>query len=530
MANRYWVGGTDTWDNTAGTKWATTSGGAGGAAVPTSSDDVFFDANSGAVTVVIGYYQNVCLNLDFTNFTGTISHTSTLNVSGDVTLGSGMTFTGTGASLVFNGLTGTLTTNGVAMTYSSYLGGPYFKDDGVSYTSATAVYNLIGNLNLGAGSFSILKGTVNTNNYTIECHAVNMDNKFYVSQLNLGSSLIILNGTGSSSRVWYYYGIYHSLDAGTSTIKITATKEVTLSHYDQSLTFYNIWNATSGAGILKIQGNTTLNIGGYLKCDPGTTTKFGPGMTYSVAEFQLLGTSGNDITLESGTAGSTYTLSQATGIIDTDYLNVKDSIVTGGAIWYWGTNNNDSGNNTGWHYRWTNPTNAYASDDTYATAAATSGVLDVYLSKDGGLNWQLVRQKTYDGTEGSQTYGDGATELWGSSWTGDDVDDTSFRLRIQHGQYVEIYKDFGSTVPSTNYLNGIKVDIEAKYTASTFSVDYIAVTFYHSNTTLAVQAGSVAFASDGRKNGEGAGSGTGVQVFHDGSDWIAVDSGAPVAA
>jgi hypothetical protein len=29
MANRYWVGGTATWDATAGTKWATTSGGAG---------------------------------------------------------------------------------------------------------------------------------------------------------------------------------------------------------------------------------------------------------------------------------------------------------------------------------------------------------------------------------------------------------------------------------------------------------------------------------------------------------------------
>ena len=29
MANRYWVGGTGTWDNT-GTSWATTDGGAAG--------------------------------------------------------------------------------------------------------------------------------------------------------------------------------------------------------------------------------------------------------------------------------------------------------------------------------------------------------------------------------------------------------------------------------------------------------------------------------------------------------------------
>ena len=31
MADRYWVGGTAAWDGTAGTKWALTSGGAGGA-------------------------------------------------------------------------------------------------------------------------------------------------------------------------------------------------------------------------------------------------------------------------------------------------------------------------------------------------------------------------------------------------------------------------------------------------------------------------------------------------------------------
>ena len=43
-------------------------------------------------------------------------------------------------------------------------------------------------------------------------------------------------------------------------------------------------------------------------------------------------------------------------------------------------------------------------------------------------------------------------------------------------------------------------------------------------------AGTVAYATDGRKAGEGAGVGTGVLVFSDGSDWIAVDTGAAVAA
>lgn len=43
-------------------------------------------------------------------------------------------------------------------------------------------------------------------------------------------------------------------------------------------------------------------------------------------------------------------------------------------------------------------------------------------------------------------------------------------------------------------------------------------------------AGRTAFASDGRKAAEGVGAGTGVLVFDDGSNWIAADTGATVAA
>src|SRR5438105_2189024 len=48
MANRYWVGNGGSWQST--TQWSTTSGGTSGAAVPSSSDDVFFDTNSFTLT------------------------------------------------------------------------------------------------------------------------------------------------------------------------------------------------------------------------------------------------------------------------------------------------------------------------------------------------------------------------------------------------------------------------------------------------------------------------------------------------
>lgn len=73
MADRYWVGGSGTWDSSSTANWSTTSGGAAGASAPTSADIAWFDANSGAGTVSVvsgaaanGFIlQNVDTVLDF---------------------------------------------------------------------------------------------------------------------------------------------------------------------------------------------------------------------------------------------------------------------------------------------------------------------------------------------------------------------------------------------------------------------------------------------------------------------------------
>ncbi len=47
---------------------------------------------------------------------------------------------------------------------------------------------------------------------------------------------------------------------------------------------------------------------------------------------------------------------------------------------------------------------------------------------------------------------------------------------------------------------------------------------------VAGQAARIAFATNGRKTGEGVGAGTGVQVYDDGTAWRRVDDGTTVAA
>jgi len=65
LADRYWVSGSGSWNST--TKWSTTSGGASGASVPTSSDNAIFDANSGASHYTVTVTDNsTCASLTFT--------------------------------------------------------------------------------------------------------------------------------------------------------------------------------------------------------------------------------------------------------------------------------------------------------------------------------------------------------------------------------------------------------------------------------------------------------------------------------
>lgn len=62
---------------------------------------------------------------------------------------------------------------------------------------------------------------------------------------------------------------------------------------------------------------------------------------------------------------------------------------------------------------------------------------------------------------------------------------------------------------------------------STGALNYTGVTVANLPTGA---AGDTMFATNGRKNGEGAAAGTGVLVFHDGTAWRACDTGATVAA
>jgi hypothetical protein len=184
-------------------------------------------------------------------------------------------------------------------------------------------------------------------------------------------------------------------------------------------------------------------------------------------------------------------------------------------------------------YDVTNPTNAYSSNNTYAEInQAVSGDLGVSISQDAGANYSAVLTKTFTSSEEYLTYGNGSTETWGQTITGGGITDANFRLKISHNGAEQVYKNFGFSITSTYVLTGMEVAVEAKYISgdTTIYIDHVKIKIYYGTSSIPTQAGSMAFASNGRKNGEGAGVGTGVLVFHDGTAWRASDTGATVAA
>jgi hypothetical protein len=177
----------------------------------------------------------------------------------------------------------------------------------------------------------------------------------------------------------------------------------------------------------------------------------------------------------------------------------------------------------------TNPENIFADDTTYTTLVASSGDLNIELSKDGGVNWGYLRTKTFGASDTSETYGEGINELWGYSWTRADLVDANLRVRLSQGDISQVYKDFGF-ITGNQSLTGIEIIVKGHYVNPTLYLDLLNIKIYYGTSVNEVKEGSEVYVSDGRKVGEGAGSGTGILSFYDSNSWIATDSGAPVAS
>lgn len=283
MADRYWVGGTGTWDATAGTKWATTSGGTGGASVPGAADVAIFDANSnvagsGASYTVTRTATAAISGLRLANpsaGTLTFAGTGALPISGNdgLVVGATVNYTATGL-ITYSGTTTTFTTNSNSIAAAITVTGS------VTLSGNTAT----------SGVLTFTLGTISLGSNTLSCNT-------YVS-------------TGAGTRTF---------DFGTGTFNVTSTATTT------------IFNAAGNN--LTLSGNKTVNIignaaGGITRTITTSSSNFTESNVFSFNITAGAGTvqfGNNSAILSLNTSGFTGTVN----VVSSGVLNLYGSLLAG---------------------------------------------------------------------------------------------------------------------------------------------------------------------------------------------------------
>jgi hypothetical protein len=251
MADRYWILGDGNWNTTNTTNWSASSGGLGGASVPTAADNVFFDANSnvgsGSFTVTMVTSPRVCNDFTASGLDGAMTLAGSaigLTVSGSLTFQAtnfSATYTGT---TTFNATTTgkTVTTNGVA-----FAGAVTFNGVGGGWTLGSA-------FSCGTNTLTLTNGTLNTSvsNYSVTCSTFSSNNT-NARTLTLNASTVTLSNSFATATTTNF-----TLNAGTSTITMSAGG-ATFS--GGGLTFYNVsfTSTASTTSQITIAGANTFN-------------------------------------------------------------------------------------------------------------------------------------------------------------------------------------------------------------------------------------------------------------------------------
>lgn len=190
MADRYWVGGTGTWNTTSTTNWSATPGGASGASVPTAADSVFFD-QSGTYTVTM---TNALTCLDITVSAGLVTFsrgtTPTLNIAGSMSLIAGTVWISNGTITFSSTTTGkTITTNGVTIGGST--GSIIFNGAGGAWTLGSALTVD------STATVTLTAGTLNLSTFTLTTGLFNSSGTS-ARTIAFGTGNITVNGAGGT--------------------------------------------------------------------------------------------------------------------------------------------------------------------------------------------------------------------------------------------------------------------------------------------------------------------------------------------
>src|SRR3990172_2064064 len=417
MARRYWISNGGNWNDTA--HWSTSSGGSSGAAVPTSSDDVFFDSNSFSLasqTVTVNV-NAVCLNMSWSGVTNTPTlhlagfGTRIFDIYGSLTFVSGMALTSQSTS---NDYTFQATTVGQTLTFGGQTipnillfrgnGGGWTLQDAltvasncsvtvgraslfptvsldingqdVTFTNSTFQMYTGATVTLGSSKFVMIGGSLTK--FDIDGGTLNMDSV----------TLVLANTTAVSGGMLDF--ALGTVNPGTSTIKLMGTGG-TIN--DLIAGIRNLSGSALTLNTVILDGGSNYLIGDLvfttLTMNPGSGLLLQPSQTITTTTLMAQGNSTDGIVIDTDGAG-TATISATTAI--TEYITVSDNTATGTASPFNNIGGTDEGGTTGWTF--TTPPHGNTALGSEAGYSNISGSGNVFLGYRAGYS-ELGSNKLY---------------------------------------------------------------------------------------------------------------------------------------
>ncbi|MEQ8681067.1 MAG: MBG domain-containing protein [Cyclobacteriaceae bacterium] len=363
----YWVGGSGNWSDFAN-HWATTSGGSTfHTGEPGVLDNVYLDANSFSSTddeLTIDYSSISMNTLDMSGMDvgATISGDAILNIYGSLNISPLAVFYPDEIHL--------LSDESVTISAKN----PYLYTSGEFFFEGPGTFMLTDTLKVR--ELTISNGTfVTDNNYVNISFSTRLDGDNAIV-MDLGTSEFVSRSLTNGTATNYI------IDASAATMVFSSSFSPDYSNSNDVTINDLIIRQSNGTDDGRIEHDITVN---NLIVEAGSAITIRSGATVTATQIEMVGTAEDPIILSCSVEGEVGTLSQATGTVEAEYLEIKDNIATGGATFNAYSSVN-LGNASGWTFFKTEQTidfpaisdKAYDDDPFTLEATASSGLAVEY--------------------------------------------------------------------------------------------------------------------------------------------------------
>lgn len=336
MANRYWVGGTGDWTPTNTANWSTTSGGPGGASVPSGTfshgDDVIFDANSGGgvVNLVAAATSGYIRSFNSTGFTGSFTSADGVILRPLFSFVLNRPWVST-SSLYLQAVGGTINIS-VPTTFNIALG----------ISGLSANFSIVSDLVCNSLSQNN-SNTSYTYNLTLDCDNITCAGNIGIARCAALRPCLL---TGSAvNLVQNAQNVISVLSQSRLSFRVKTGLSGTL--VDQA--FDKLFLDPAPGAVIDILRRGSWNLIKNVNAN-AFTLRLPQAFWLSVVDWQVFGNPGGRVTLT--TDGAQVCSLSGGGTLEdpvaADYLNINKIHVSPANVWYAGSNSTDHGQNSGW--------------------------------------------------------------------------------------------------------------------------------------------------------------------------------------